>query len=133
MSSRENDDPRLLRRRFRPASPPGARARLAMASPPGYADDGFQFGEAARWLAFVAPYAAFASYVHAALSIKHGVLGFLEAFAVSLWTLPFWRAAHARPVFLPLTPLLARHHANCLLYTSPSPRDQRGSRMPSSA
>ena len=86
-----------------------------MASPPGYADDGFQFGEAARWLAFVAPYAAFASYVHAALSIKHGVLGFLEAFAVSLWTLPFWRAAHARPVFLPLTPLLARHHAKLRL------------------
>ena len=28
--------------------------------------------------------------------------------------------------------LLARIHA-CLLYTSPSPRDQRGSRMPSSA
>ena len=25
------------------------------------------------------------------------------------------------------------HHINCLLYTSPSPRDQRGSRMPSSA
>ena len=25
------------------------------------------------------------------------------------------------------------HHACCLLYTSPSPRDQRGSRMPSSA
>ena len=25
------------------------------------------------------------------------------------------------------------HHATCLLYTSPSPRDQRGSRMPSSA
>ena len=24
-------------------------------------------------------------------------------------------------------------HINCLLYTSPSPRDQRGSRMPSSA
>ena len=24
-------------------------------------------------------------------------------------------------------------YANCLLYTSPSPRDQRGSRMPSSA
>ena len=24
-------------------------------------------------------------------------------------------------------------HAGCLLYTSPSPRDQRGSRMPSSA
>ena len=25
------------------------------------------------------------------------------------------------------------NHDNCLLYTSPSPRDQRGSRMPSSA
>ena len=26
-----------------------------------------------------------------------------------------------------------QQHSNCLLYTSPSPRDQRGSRMPSSA
>ena len=26
-----------------------------------------------------------------------------------------------------------REHGGCLLYTSPSPRDQRGSRMPSSA
>ena len=26
-----------------------------------------------------------------------------------------------------------RHFMDCLLYTSPSPRDQRGSRMPSSA
>ena len=29
--------------------------------------------------------------------------------------------------------LVGAHHAICLLYTSPSPRDQRGSRMPSSA
>ena len=28
---------------------------------------------------------------------------------------------------------LANRAGNCLLYTSPSPRDQRGSRMPSSA
>ena len=28
---------------------------------------------------------------------------------------------------------LFEYHRNCLLYTSPSPRDQRGSRMPSSA
>ena len=28
---------------------------------------------------------------------------------------------------------LRRHWESCLLYTSPSPRDQRGSRMPSSA
>ena len=27
----------------------------------------------------------------------------------------------------------AAHYTDCLLYTSPSPRDQRGSRMPSSA
>ena len=27
----------------------------------------------------------------------------------------------------------ADQHIHCLLYTSPSPRDQRGSRMPSSA
>ena len=31
------------------------------------------------------------------------------------------------------TPLDAAHRLFCLLYTSPSPRDQRGSRMPSSA
>ena len=30
-------------------------------------------------------------------------------------------------------PYMIRQHKDCLLYTSPSPRDQRGSRMPSSA
>ena len=44
-----------------------------------------------------------------------------------------------RPVaFLPLdyqtfSGALLRQGGTCLLYTSPSPRDQRGSRMPSSA
>ena len=47
-----------------------------------------------------------------------------------------------RLVALKLTPAQAdqrraqarkSRHKNCLLYTSPSPRDQRGSRMPSSA
>ena len=34
----------------------------------------------------------------------------------------------------PAVALYAKYHASaCLLYTSPSPRDQRGSRMPSSA
>ena len=37
----------------------------------------------------------------------------------------------------PIHPAFADHHevtiTPCLLYTSPSPRDQRGSRMPSSA
>ena len=32
-----------------------------------------------------------------------------------------------------LTNILSAHYLFCLLYTSPSPRDQRGSRMPSSA
>ena len=30
-------------------------------------------------------------------------------------------------------PFFEGHFPSCLLYTSPSPRDQRGSRMPSSA
>ena len=30
-------------------------------------------------------------------------------------------------------PVVATSNKDCLLYTSPSPRDQRGSRMPSSA
>ena len=41
------------------------------------------------------------------------------------WVLPlFKRNRHA---------LYGYHYCPCLLYTSPSPRDQRGSRMPSSA
>ena len=39
-----------------------------------------------------------------------------------------------RPLNYPTgTPGRGAHIYNCLLYTSPSPRDQRGSRMPSSA
>ena len=34
---------------------------------------------------------------------------------------------------LDMNPKWFKHHTACLLYTSPSPRDQRGSRMPSSA
>ena len=34
---------------------------------------------------------------------------------------------------LPGVDYIRAHARNCLLYTSPSPRDQRGSRMPSSA
>ena len=33
----------------------------------------------------------------------------------------------------PSSPMFIMENVNCLLYTSPSPRDQRGSRMPSSA
>ena len=29
--------------------------------------------------------------------------------------------------------VIGKYHPHCLLYTSPSPRDQRGARMPSSA
>ena len=50
--------------------------------------------------------------------------------------------ANADGVFLKKTQKIPQHllddlkderNASCLLYTSPSPRDQRGSRMPSSA
>ena len=37
-------------------------------------------------------------------------------------------APHRRPIGTP-----SAHHRHCLLYTSPSPRDKRQSRMPSSA
>ena len=37
----------------------------------------------------------------------------------------------AKPEFAPGDTVIVS--VNCLLYTSPSPRDQRGSRMPSSA
>ena len=36
----------------------------------------------------------------------------------------------SNPVYIPME---SRRYLSCLLYTSPSPRDQRGSRMPSSA
>ena len=37
------------------------------------------------------------------------------------------------PCFVEAVTNVAEDHIFCLLYTSPSPRDQRGSRMPSSA
>ena len=40
--------------------------------------------------------------------------------------------ARVRGIFKPRVVVLVRARV-CLLYTSPSPRDQRGSRMPSSA
>ena len=39
----------------------------------------------------------------------------------------------ATPEAFERDPALVHQFYNCLLYTSPSPRDQRGSRMPSSA
>ena len=48
--------------------------------------------------------------------LRHGSVTFL---AIVYYYLPFM--------------LLATCYVACLLYTSPSPRDQRGSRMPSSA
>ena len=43
------------------------------------------------------------------------------------------RAARVADTFRPMAELLNMRPRPCLLYTSPSPRDQRGSRMPSSA
>ena len=44
-----------------------------------------------------------------------------------------WRESEPLVITSKLLPGLALEEGNCLLYTSPSPRDQRGSRMPSSA
>ena len=43
-----------------------------------------------------------------------------------------WKLLPHRYPFL-LVDRVLEMPSNCLLYTSPSPRDQRGSRMPSSA
>ena len=42
-------------------------------------------------------------------------------------------AAHSTEGVIELMPTSDGENYGCLLYTSPSPRDQRGSRMPSSA
>ena len=56
---------------------------------------------------------------------------------VSLWHKPFKFALSLAVYFVTLTwfaNLMPQGYFDtCLLYTSPSPRDQRGSRMPSSA
>ena len=57
-----------------------------------------------------------------------GVLLVVEHFW--LWYRRNWRATVVSSVLQPLLFLLA---FGCLLYTSPSPRDKRQSRMPSSA
>ena len=36
-------------------------------------------------------------------------------------------------IYMHAEPILRHKHNNCLLYTSPSPRDRQKSRMPSSA
>ena len=42
-----------------------------------------------------------------------------------------WRPGYVAPLIEVMS--FSGHSKTCLLYTSPSPRDQRGSRMPSSA
>ena len=48
-------------------------------------------------------------------------------------TLTLWRERWRSSLIVPESGLLVGNGWPCLLYTSPSPRDQRGSRMPSSA
>ena len=65
--------------------------------------------------------------VQAVMETKVNLLGLTEVglrdYMVSLGEKPF----RAKQIMKWI------HHMGCLLYTSPSPRDQRGSRMPSSA
>ena len=55
---------------------------------------------------------------------------------VSFFSVWYLRGSMEAPVYLltlAASSGLEQYHYGCLLYTSPSPRDQRGSRMPSSA
>ena len=69
---------------------------------------------------------------------------FKQSFTAAALLAPFFVAFSAQPSLavddecrdLPLPATITGEHQindGCLLYTSPSPRDQRGSRMPSSA
>ena len=44
-----------------------------------------------------------------------------------------WLSGNQQPLKVRLDPTLVQEGADCLLYTSPSPRDYAASRMPSSA
>ena len=44
-----------------------------------------------------------------------------------------WKTATGRPTVIVTTEAIEEQFEGCLLYTSPSPRDKRQSRMPSSA
>ena len=58
-------------------------------------------------------------------------------FRIPDWKRPHSRHAHSRHAEVQTAAMatfsMCSQFRNCLLYTSPSPRDQRGSRMPSSA
>ena len=77
------------------------------------------------------------------LVFKRDYLGYVQAwgFWLSIASLPFLMALGFGFAMLAATSTPVRYYSvieagtiyTCLLYTSPSPRDQRGSRMPSSA
>ena len=66
--------------------------------------------------------------IPALIDRAHGV-----TVAESAAILEYSAARFASPLLPPADEDLQLHLQTCLLYTSPSPRDQRGSRMPSSA
>ena len=67
------------------------------------------------------------------ISIPTILAGYLFGTVNALIIVSFAGAFGASCLFLTSRYLLKDWVSNCLLYTSPSPRDQRGSRMPSSA
>ena len=62
-----------------------------------------------------------------------GVIGGLSMMATPLFMPLFWVALIGNLVLFFVAQNVALKGNNCLLYTSPSPRDKRQSRMPSSA
>ena len=62
--------------------------------------------------------------------LQWGFGSLVARFAVAYWLVPLF---YEKEIYSPYDFMGNRLGEGCLLYTSPSPRDQRGSRMPSSA
>ena len=79
----------------------------------------------------------FLAAVLALVVAYHGSIGTTDfvfgAMTGSFLTAPLFAWMAMDTINSPLVPVEHRYGRLCLLYTSPSPRDQRGSRMPSSA
>ena len=95
----------------------------------GVGGEGFAAYEArhTRWTGMVVAPAMLIELATALLLVWRAPAG------VPGWVMPAGLAAVAALWAVTFFVSVPQHNVLCLLYTSPSPRDQRGSRMPSSA
>ena len=71
--------------------------------------------------------------LHAAIGGGEGARGLADVLNLAAVTIPMERQREQKRPVATENKVCEDHIYTCLLYTSPSPRDQRGSRMPSSA